>query len=95
MQRRELIAGLVTTIAAAPVFGLRIASAQQAAKVRTIGVLMGTTPQSDFLLTPFMEELARLGWTDGRNVRFERRWTNADVNRASALQLSWSQRSPT
>jgi putative tryptophan/tyrosine transport system substrate-binding protein len=33
----------------------------------------------------FMEELARLGWTDGRNVRFELRWTNGDTNRASAF----------
>ena len=40
MQRRELIAGLVSTIAAAPVFGLRLASAQQAEKVRRPGVLM-------------------------------------------------------
>jgi putative tryptophan/tyrosine transport system substrate-binding protein len=86
MQRRELIGVLVSTIAAAPVFGLRLASAaQQAEKLRRIGVLMGTPSQSDFLLTPFVEELARLGWTEGRNVRFERRWTNADVNRANAL----------
>jgi hypothetical protein len=41
MQRRELIAGLVSTIAEAPVFGLRLASAQQAEKVRHIGVLTG------------------------------------------------------
>jgi putative ABC transport system substrate-binding protein len=26
-----------------------------------------------------------LGWTDGRNVRFEQRWTNGDTNRASAF----------
>ena len=68
MQRRELIAGLVSTIAAAPVFGLRLASAQQAEKVRHIGVLTGGVAGSG-LLTPFMEELARLGWTDGRKVR--------------------------
>ena len=67
MQRRELIAGLVkSTIAAVPVFGLRLASAQQAQKVRRLGVLMGGVPESG-LLTPFVEELARLGWTDGRN----------------------------
>ena len=83
MQRRELIAGLVSTIAAAPVFGLRLASAQQAEKVRHIGVLTGGVAGSG-LLTPFKEELARLGWTDGRNVRFEQRWTT-DANRASAF----------
>jgi putative tryptophan/tyrosine transport system substrate-binding protein len=26
-----------------------------------------------------------LGWTEGRNVRFEQRWTNGDPNRASAF----------
>jgi putative tryptophan/tyrosine transport system substrate-binding protein len=82
MQRRELIAGLVSTIAAAPVFGLRLASAQQAEKVRRIGVL-GSSESG--LLTPFVEELARLGWADGRNARIEQRWTNADINRASAF----------
>jgi putative tryptophan/tyrosine transport system substrate-binding protein len=82
MQRRELAVGLVSTIAAAPVFGLRLASAQQAEKVRRIGVL-GSSESG--LLTPFVEELARLGWADGRNVRFEQRWTNADINRASAF----------
>ena len=32
--------------------------------------------ESDFgaFFTAFVEELARLGWTDGRNVRFEQRW---------------------
>ena len=82
MQRRELIAGLVSTIAAAPVFGLRLASAQQVEKVRRIGV-MGSSESG--LLTPFVEELARLGWADGRNARIEQRWTNADINRASAF----------
>jgi hypothetical protein len=46
MQRCELIAGLVSTIAAAPVFGLRLASAQQAEKVRRVGVLMGSSESS-------------------------------------------------
>jgi hypothetical protein len=29
---------------------------------------------SGAFFTAFVEELARLGWTDGRNVRFEQRW---------------------
>ncbi|MGP0083242.1 MAG: ABC transporter substrate-binding protein [Steroidobacteraceae bacterium] len=32
-----------------------------------------------------MEELAQLGWIDGRNARIEERWTDADSKRASAL----------
>ena len=86
MQRRELIAGLVRTIAAAPAFGLRLASAQQAEKVRRVGVLMGSSENSSRgFVDAFVEELARLGWADGRNARFEQRWTNGDINRASAF----------
>jgi putative tryptophan/tyrosine transport system substrate-binding protein len=87
MQRRELIAGLVT-IAAAPVFGLRLASAQQAEKMRRVGVLMGlseSNPAFPRLVDAFVQELARLGWVDGHNARIEQRWTNADVKRASSL----------
>jgi putative ABC transport system substrate-binding protein len=32
-----------------------------------------------------VQELARLGLIDGRNERIEQRWTNADLNRTSAL----------
>ena len=58
----------------------------QAEKVGRIGVLMGSS-ESDtgVYFAAFVEELARLGWIDGRNVRFEQRWTNGDTNRASAF----------
>ena len=47
---------------------------------------MGTSEStSGGFVDAFVEELARLGWTDGRNARFEQRWTNGDVNRASAF----------
>src|SRR6516165_38470 len=49
-------------------------------RVRRIGVLMGSS-ESDtgVYFAAFVDELARLGWTDGRNVRFEQRWTNGDA----------------
>jgi putative ABC transport system substrate-binding protein len=86
MHRREFICGVAGAVAGAPSLTLRVASAQQAAKVRRIGVLMGSSESdSGALFAAFVEELARLGWTDGRNVRFEQRWTNGDTNRASAF----------
>ena len=86
MHRREFIGGVAGAVAGAPSLTLRVASAQQAAKVRRIGVLMGSSESdSGALFAAFVEELARLGWTDGRNVRFEQRWTNGDTNRASAF----------
>jgi hypothetical protein len=86
MHRREFICAVAGAVAGAPSLTLRVASAQQAAKVRRIGVLMGSSESdSGALFAAFAEELARLGWTDGRNARFEQRWTNGDTNRASAF----------
>ena len=88
MQRRKFIVAIVNTIAAAPMFGLRLASAQQAEKVHRVGVLMGlseSNPELRNLLAAFLEELARLGWVDGRTVRIEQRWTDGDVKRAGAF----------
>jgi putative ABC transport system substrate-binding protein len=36
-------------------------------------------------LATFKEELARLGWTDGRNLRIDIRWTGGDANRIPML----------
>ena len=88
MQRRKFIAAIVNTIAAAPAFGLRLASAQQAEKVGRVGVLMGlseSNPEQRNLLAASLEELARLGWIDGRTARIEQRWTDGDLKRASAF----------
>jgi putative ABC transport system substrate-binding protein len=66
----------------------RVALAQKPDRVRQIGVLMGISesdPEARGWVATFVEELARLGWIDGRNARIERRWTNADIKRTSAL----------
>ena len=71
MHRREFICCVAGTVTWAPSLTLPAASAQQAAKVRRIGVLMGTSESNaGDLFAAFVEELARLGWTDGRNARF-------------------------
>jgi putative ABC transport system substrate-binding protein len=45
--------------------------------------------ENDALAKPrvstFTQALADLGWTDGRNVRMEPRWSGADINRIGAL----------
>jgi putative tryptophan/tyrosine transport system substrate-binding protein len=94
MRRRAFLA----VFAGAAALGLRVAPAQQAEKVRRIGVLMGMLDSPGALGThkyadAFVEELARLGWVDGRNAAIEILWTNADINRANALakQLAASQ----
>ena len=82
--RREFISALGGAVAAWPL----AASAQQAEKIRRIGALLGwseSSPEFRSYLAAFIEELARLGWIDGRNARIEQRWTDADSKRASAF----------
>ena len=60
------------------------ARAQQAQQVRRIGVLMGwdeSDREAQSNLAAFVQELQQLGWTDGRNMRIDYRWSNGDVNR--------------
>jgi len=83
MQRREFL----SVFGAAAAWPLA-ARAQQADRVRRIGVLMGLSesdPDVQGFVAAFVEELARLGWVDGHNARIERRWTNADIKRTNAL----------
>jgi putative ABC transport system substrate-binding protein len=87
MKRREFIAGLGST-AAWPV----AARAQQAERVRRIGVLMNaptTDTENQSYLTAFSQELRRLGWTEGQNLRTDVRWNAADAGlaRTYAAQL--------
>jgi putative ABC transport system substrate-binding protein len=80
MRRRELIAGL----GSAAVWPI-VVRAQQGDSVRRIGVLMffaADDPESQARLTAFRQALQELGWTDGRNVLIEYRWSAADVDRA-------------
>ena len=82
MKRREFIAGLGSA-AAWPT----VAPAQQGDRVRRIGVLMNgdeNDPVYKARVAAFMQALADLGWTDGRNVRMDLRYID-DINRIRAL----------
>jgi ABC-type uncharacterized transport system substrate-binding protein len=78
MRRREFIT-LVGGAAAWPL----AARAQQPDRMRRIGVLMSIENDSDgkAQLSGFMQGLAEIGWTDGRNLRMEIRWGGGDINR--------------
>ena len=69
------------------------ARAQQAERMRRIGVLMAAAaddPEYQARMAAFQQGLAQLGWTDGRNVRIDTRWatTNADDIRRHAAELA-------
>ena len=59
------------------------ARAQQGGATRRIGALAGGVaaddPDSQANIAAFLEGLAQLGWTDGRNVRIEYRWGLGDA----------------
>jgi putative ABC transport system substrate-binding protein len=85
MRRRDFIAGLGSAVAAWPV----LSRAQQGERVRRVGALaLGTEPDSLSLQKLIYEELRKLGWIEGRNLRLDYRFGVAlDRIRAAAADL--------
>jgi putative ABC transport system substrate-binding protein len=88
MQRREFILAL----GGAAVWPLA-ARAQQPERMRRIGILLpAAADDADFQawVGAFLQALAQLGWTIGRNVRIDTRWatTNAAEIRRHAAELA-------
>src|SRR6516164_914524 len=82
MTRRQLITLLGGAAAAWPL----AAGAQQAERVRRIGLLMGMTDdrEGQARVTTLKKGLQELGWTDGRNIQIETRFGGADIDRIQA-----------
>jgi putative tryptophan/tyrosine transport system substrate-binding protein len=62
----------------------RLRRAQQAERMRHIGVLMNTgadEPESQARLAAFMQGLQELGWAAGGNLRIDYRWSPGDLAR--------------
>ncbi len=77
MNRREFV-GFIGGMAAWPL----TASAQQSARPRRLGILMSYEKDSKEFqawLTTFRDAMERLGWTEGKNISFEPRWTGSDA----------------
>jgi putative ABC transport system substrate-binding protein len=99
MNRRDFIT-LLGGAAAWPV----AARAQQPERMRQVGVFIGTTDSltasgaSDLSEDPrvlaFREGLGKLGWMEGRNVRFEYARTDSDPNRIRAAAAELVARAP-
>jgi ABC-type uncharacterized transport system substrate-binding protein len=87
MRRRKFIA-LLGGAAAWPL----AVRAQRGERVRRVGIVM-PYPKGDSeyeaRLRAFEQELAKLGWTDGGNIRFDEHWTTDDMDmvRAHAAAL--------
>src|SRR6516164_3244887 len=80
MRRREFLKVVAGSASIWPL----AAHAQQPNQMRRIGVLMNRAandPDGQARLAAFKQNLQRLGWTDGSNVRIDTRWGEDDVER--------------
>ena len=86
MKRRKFIT-LIGGAAAAWPLAVR---AQLGERKARIGVLMPfpkDDPQGQTRIAAFLQELQRLGWTEGRNLQIEYRWVTGDLPKA-AMELT-------
>jgi putative ABC transport system substrate-binding protein len=90
MRRREFLFVFASATVALPIS----ARAQQPQRMRRIGVLTGGGGADDLdaqaRIAAFLQGLAQLGWTEGRNVRIDYRYgtANADNTRKYAAELT-------
>ena len=88
MKRREFIT-LLSGVAAWPLS----ARAQEAGRVRRVGLLMGYAENdrgAQARLAAFRDGLQKLGWTEGRNIRIDTRWVapgDAEARQQFAKEL--------
>jgi putative tryptophan/tyrosine transport system substrate-binding protein len=83
LRRREFITLLGGAAANWPL----AARAQQADRVRRVGLLMnsGNTAVGQSRANAFLQELQRLGWMDGRNIAIETRWGEGRLDRFAEI----------
>ena len=80
MKRRAFMT-LFGSVAAWPL----TARAQQAERIRRIGVLQGVAasdPEGQDRFDALLHALQQLGWIDGRNIQIVHRFTDGDADRA-------------
>ena len=86
LKRREFIALLGGTAAAWPL----AARGQQAERMRRIGLLANTTEgdeDTQAMIGVLRHRLQELGWSVGRNVQIDVRWSGGDPGRLPSRAL--------
>ena len=75
--RREFITLLGGAAATWPI----VAHAQQSERIGVLMQLAESDPEDQARIGAFREGLAKLGWTEGRNIRIDMRWAASDPGR--------------
>ena len=90
MKRRAFITMIGVAAATWPL----AARAQGGERMRRIGILMPYPPtdvENRFRVDVLKQELQRLGWTRGRDIEFDERWTPTTWTWSESTQpISWS-----
>src|SRR5262249_53605420 len=89
MRRRDFIKMISGGAAAWPL----VARAQQAERMRRVGVLMPfakDNPDGQARVAAFLRELQQLGWTEGGNIQIEYRWDTGDLRKAATELVTLS-----
>ena len=79
MRRREFVKGLAGVAMAWPL------GARAQERVRRVGVLMTSSiedPETQVRVRALLQRMQELGWTEGRNIRFDIRWDTGTVDGA-------------
>ena len=74
------------------------ARAQQAERVRRVGVLMpmgADSPVGQARLAAFLQGLQQFGWAVGRNLRIDLRWAAGEVDALASTRRNWWRSRPT
>src|SRR5712691_2416702 len=83
MRRRSFLTFIGGAAAAWPL----AARAQQAERMRRVGVLMGiaeTDVEGRRYIAAFRQKLGELGWIEGNNIGIDDRWAGGDAHRVQA-----------
>jgi putative ABC transport system substrate-binding protein len=80
IERRKFLA----TLGSAAAWPLA-ARAQQAGKIAVLSSLPENDPEGHARIAAFQEALGKLGWTEGRNIRFDVRWATPEVETIQRL----------
>ena len=97
MRRREFIKFVASASAAAALAPLAAHAQQRGERVRTVGALMAVReddPTVQSRTAMLLQELAALGWSEGRNLRIEWRWTGGNIARVRDYAAELAQLAP-